>query len=144
MPDRPDSRALYVAGLGCRSGCSRHELLDLLQVGLTHQGLSLEQLSGLASSEHKSAEPGLLQLAEHLGLPITFLPSADLARYHGRLSETSEIALRTTGSAGVAEASALALAERLSGASASLILNKQKSPGATLALAVGIPPGAYR
>lgn len=136
MSDRPDGRALYIAGLGCRSGCSRDELLDLLHQSLAQQGLALEQLSGLASSEHKSTEPGLLQLAEELGLPITFLPSADLARYHGRLSETSELALRTTGSAGVAEASALALAEHLGGGEARLLLTKQKSANATLALAI--------
>lgn len=140
MPDPVDGRALHVAGLGCRQGCSRDELLDLLQRTLVLQGLTLEHLSALASSEHKSAEPGLLQLADYLHLPITFLPNADLARYHGRLSETSELALRTTGSAGVAEASALALAERLGGGHARLLLTKQKSPSATLALAVVSAP----
>ncbi len=37
-----------------------------------------------------------------------------LAGYHGRLSQTSAIAQRVTGSPSVAEASALALAERSS------------------------------
>ncbi|MGE8358567.1 cobalamin biosynthesis protein [Pseudomonas sp.] len=136
MPDPVDGRALHVAGLGCRQGCSRDELLDLLQRTLALQGLTTANLSGLASSEHKAAESGLLQLADYLHLPITFLPNADLARYHGRLSETSKLALRITGSAGVAEASALALAERLSGGEARLLVTKQKSANATLAVAI--------
>lgn len=111
------------------------ELLTLLDSSLAERQLSRSDLCALASSEHKRDEAGLLQLAEHLHLPISFLPAEVLAGYHGRLNETSAIALQATGSPSVAEASALALAERLNGRPAHLWINKRKSAAATLALA---------
>lgn len=111
------------------------ELLDLLKITLRQCGLQLGDLSALASSASKQYEPGLLRLAEHLQLPLAFLSAEHLARYHERLTETSEASLRATGSAGVAEASALAQAEVLSGRPARLLVSKRKSARATLALA---------
>lgn len=131
MSERP----ALVVGLGCRRDCSLNELLALLDSTLAEHGSSTAELTALASSEHKADEPGLLQLAEHLGLPISFLPAELLTGYHGRLSETSAIAERATGIPSVAEASALSLAEQLSGKPAHLWITKRKSVAATLAVA---------
>lgn len=130
------STALYVAGLGCRRGCSREQLLQLLQQALAQQALQLADLSSLASSEHKRDEPGLRQLADYLQLPLALLPATALAGQHARLSQTSALSLQITGSAGVAEASALAQAEALSGRRAELLGGKIRSTHATCALAV--------
>lgn len=131
MSERPT----LVAGLGCRRDCPLSELLALLDSTLAEHGSSTAELTALASSEHKANEPGLLQLAEYLCLPITFLPAEVLTGYHDHLSQTSDIALRVTGSPSVAEASALALAERLSSRTARLWITKRKSANATLAVA---------
>lgn len=131
MSERP----VLVAGLGCRRECSLEELLSLLDDTLAEHGSSTAELTALASSVHKANEPGLLQLAAHLNLPIQFLPAEVLAGYHGRLSQTSAIAQRVTGSPSVAEASALALVEQLSDRSARLWITKRKSANATLAVA---------
>lgn len=127
--------AQHVVGLGCRRGCAMAELLELLQQTLGELGLQSSDLACLASSTHKQDETGLQQLAEHLRLPLVLLPAEQLSRYHERLSRHSELALRTTGSAGVAEASALAQAETLSGARAELLCEKRSSASATLAIA---------
>lgn len=128
-------RSILVAGLGCRRDCSLSELLALLDSTLAEHGFGTAELTALASSANKADEPGLRQLAEHLGLPISFLPADVLAGYHARLSQRSALAQRVTGSLSVAEAGALALAEQLSGQPARLWITKRKSANATLAVA---------
>ena len=77
------------------------------------------------------------ELAVELGLPIVFYPAAVLNEYSDRLSRKSEIVFRETGCHGVAEAAALAHAERLVSHDfrAELIIAKQKNADATLAVA---------
>ncbi|MBT8768001.1 cobalamin biosynthesis protein [Metapseudomonas boanensis] len=124
-----------VAGLGCRRGCSAEELRGLLMQCLAEADRPLSTLVALASSEHKAGEPGLHDLAQQLGLPLHCLPSARLAAYDGQLQQASDLVLRTTGSAGVAEAAALAQAFALSDGSAELLIEKRCSASATCALA---------
>lgn len=133
---RQPSRALHVAGLGCRRGCSRVELEHLLHQVLQQHEIALEALDCLASSAHKAGETGLLELAEHLQLPLVWLSAEQLAPYDGALSSHSLLSKQLTGSAGVAEASALAQAERASGQNAQLLGAKLRSANATCALAV--------
>ena len=135
MSERP----VLVAGLGCRRECSLEELLSLLDNTLAEHGSSTAELTALASSDHKADEPGLQQLAAHLNLPIHFLPAEVLTGYHERLSQTSAIAQRVTGSPSVAEASALALVEQLSDRPARLWITKRKSANATMAVARSDP-----
>ncbi|SHL42931.1 cobalamin biosynthesis protein [Phytopseudomonas punonensis] len=128
-------RLTLVAGLGCRRDCSLDDLLDLLDSTLIEHGTSTAELAALASSEHKADESGLQQLAAHLNLPIHFLPAEVLAGYHARLTEISAVALHATGSPSVAEASALAMVEQLSGQTARLWITKRRSAVATVAVA---------
>lgn len=140
----PDASAasgaqLYVAGLGCRRGCSRIELEALLHRALREHGLAIAALSCLASSERKTDEPGLHELAAHLQLPLALLSAAQLAPYDASLSEASPLSKMLTGSAGLAEASALAHAETLSHGKAQLLGSKLRSANATCAIAVTRP-----
>ncbi|RJG12759.1 cobalamin biosynthesis protein CobE [Pseudomonas cavernicola] len=126
---------LYIAGLGCRRGCSEAVLRELLEQTLPAYGLHLVDLSGLASIEQKRTEPGLLALAQTLGLPLEFFSAAQLAAFDSRLTQHSAIALRAIGSAGVAEACALAQVEALSGSRAELLISKHSNASASFALA---------
>ena len=137
---RQPSRALHVAGLGCRRGCSRVELEALLRHVLQQHDMAFEAIDCLASSAHKTAETGLLELAEHLQLPLVWLSAEQLAPYDGALSGASSLSKHLTGSAGVAEASALAQAERATGQKARLLGAKLRSANATCALAVARLP----
>ena len=110
-------------------------LLELLEQSLSEHSLSMAQLSALASSDHKQHEAGLLQLACHLQLPLLLLPAAQLARYNERLSQHSTLSLHITGSAGVAQASALAGAERLACGPATLLGERRNNANATCAIA---------
>jgi len=131
------TQPLLVAGLGCNRGCPLERLLALLDQTLINHGLQRSELQGLASIELKQDEVGLHQLAERLQLPIHFYSAAVLAEYSDRLSGKSEIVFRETGCYGVAEAAALAHAERLIDHRyrAELIVPKQKNADATLAIA---------
>lgn len=129
------SKPAVVAGIGCRRDCTLADLLTLLEQVLSASSLTFANLTALASSTHKRDEPGLLQLAEHLDLPLTFLPSEQLAGYHARLSRPSALAQEITGSAGVAEASALAQVEAMSNAPATLLCEKRSNARCSIALA---------
>ncbi|MWV15869.1 cobalamin biosynthesis protein CobE [Pseudomonas sp. L-22-4S-12] len=130
MPD-----PVIIAGLGCRRGCTAAELRELLEKTLEQLALPLSALDGLASSAHKRGEAGLLQLAAGLGLTMDFYAAEQLTPYESQLSEGSDLVRELTGSASVAEASALASASERSGRAALLICPKQRSAAATLAIA---------
>lgn len=131
------TQPLLVAGLGCNRGCSLEPLLELLDQTLARHGLHRHELRALASITLKQDEPGLQQLAAILGLSIHFYPAAVLREYGDRLSRKSEIVFRETGCHGVAEAAALAHAERMveHDYPAELLVPKQKNADATLAVA---------
>ncbi|MDH4568508.1 cobalamin biosynthesis protein [Pseudomonas sp. BN414] len=124
-----------VAGLGCRRGCAADELRALLLQCLAEADVSLDELVALASNEAKTVEPGLIALAEQLKLPLHGVPLDILAAFESRLSQPSEQVREAVGSAGVAEAAALAQAEALFGTRATLLIDKRRSASATCALA---------
>ncbi|OHC26736.1 MAG: cobalamin biosynthesis protein CbiG [Pseudomonadales bacterium RIFCSPHIGHO2_02_FULL_60_43] len=123
-----------VAGLGCRSDCSVEDLSTLLVHSLQVQGLTVDNLVGLASIAHKRDEPGLQALAERLGLQLNCFSAEELQPYqHG--VQGSPLTLAATGSPAVAEPCALALAEHLGGQPARLLCEKTRNASATCALA---------
>lgn len=133
--DRPSAPPIQVvAGLGCRRGCGPDELLDLLIHSLARHELTVDNLAGLASVEHKHNEASLHRLAERLGLELVFFSPEQLVAYQ-TLTGDSALSQATTGSPAVAEPCALALATRL-GSAARLLGEKSRSASATCALAI--------
>lgn len=126
---------LLVAGLGCERHCSLEALEQVLDETLTGHGLGRQALHALASIDIKQDETGLLALAQRLAIPIAFYPATVLRDYSERLSRKSLRVFRATGCYGVAEAAALAHAERLGSAPAELLIPKHKNPHATCAVA---------
>lgn len=127
--------APYIAGIGCRAGCSEAQLRRLLEQTLTAHGLRLSDISGLASLAHKCLEPGLVALAASLAVPLAGFAPEQLTQVLDRVSAVSEVALRSTGVASVAEACALAQVEALGGQRAKLLIRKHSSAQATVAVA---------
>jgi cobalt-precorrin 5A hydrolase len=124
-----------VVGLGCQRGCPASTLRALLDQALQAQRIDLQSITALASIDLKRDEPGLIELVEQLGLPLTVFSSEQLSGYEARLSHLSQIAFERTGCYGVAESAALALAEALAQAPATLLISRQKYAQATFALA---------
>lgn len=109
-----------------------------MEDGLREGRLELKDVAGLASIDGKSAEAGLLELGNSLGLTVGFFSARELAAHEAKLSHRSDIAFERTGCYGVAESAALAMATRLSGSPATLAIPRRKSPHATFALATAI------
>ena len=124
-----------VVGLGCQRGCPVSTLRALLDQALQAHQIGLHQIKALASIDLKRDEPGLIELAAQLALPLMYFSSEQLAGYQPQLSHRSDIAFERTGCYGVAESAALALAEQLAQAPAKLLISRQKYAQATLALA---------
>ena len=124
-----------VVGLGCQRGCPVSTLRALLDQALQAHRIELRQVKALASIDLKREEPGLIELAAQLELPLMYFSSEQLAGYQPQLSHRSDIAFERTGCYGVAESAALALAEQLAQAPAKLLISRQKYAQATLALA---------
>lgn len=70
---------VLVIGVGCRRGVPVEELHDALQTTLANAGLDERCVGALATAEIKAAEPGLIALAETLGVPLRVVPTAELA-----------------------------------------------------------------
>ncbi|MBF6028987.1 cobalamin biosynthesis protein [Pseudomonas sp. P115] len=124
-----------VVGLGCQRGCDVHTLLALFEASLAESGIERQRITALASLDLKQDEPGLLALAAMLRLPLHCFSAAQLAAFEDRLSHKSEVAFAHTGCYGIAESTALALAEHLTGSPARLLIPRKKTTQATFALA---------
>lgn len=118
------------AGLGCNRGTAADEMDALLTAILAAHGISPLTLAGLASVAAKAAEPGLNDLAARRGLVIKFFTAAELDAV--AVPNPSDQPARHVGTHSVAEAAALIAA----GPGGSLLVEKQKSVNATLALAL--------
>lgn len=127
--------ACAIIGLGCRQGCTCEDLLALVEQSLDKTGLTLSAVQGIASIDLKRDEPGLIELCRRLNLPFNVFSADQLAPYASQLSQRSKVAFEQTGCWGVAESAALALAEQLGGAGATLLVTRQASSVATFALA---------
>jgi len=125
-----------VIGVGCQRGCSAGELLELIEHSLHGTNLCLSDVSALASIDLKAREPGLLQLAAQLDLPLKCFSATQLAVYETQLSHRSPVAFQHSGCYGVAESAALALATE--SGPAQLRITRQKSARATFALAISL------
>jgi cobalt-precorrin 5A hydrolase len=115
-------------GLGCNRNTPLGELEDLLTRSFNRHDLSVASIRSLASIKAKDNEAGLLALARELGVPIRFF-SADLLA-GVPTPNPSPTVLEYMGVPSVCEAAAILAAQH-----GRLIVPKQKSPNATLAVA---------
>ncbi len=112
-PERPQPPALFLhppclaVGIGCRRGASAQAIQAAIKATLTHHNLAPAAVAVLASIETKKDEPGLLQAARQLGLPVRWLPSATLAAQ--TVPHPSPRVLHHMGVPSVCEAAALSL-----------------------------------
>ena len=123
-----------VIGMGCRRGVPVEELESLLAEALRENGLSAECLAEIATAEIKRGEPGLEQLAERHGVPLSFLQADELNGVFetnpGAITSKSERAHGLVGVWGVAEPAAL-----LTAGASELLVNRKKTTRATIAIA---------
>lgn len=100
--------ALLCAGIGCKRGASAAAILSGLEAALAAAGLSPLSLAFLSSLDAKTDEPGLVEAAAALSVPLLFFSRQELARYP--VSAPSDKAREMFGIDGVCEPAALAAA----------------------------------
>lgn len=136
-----------VVGVGASKGAPVEEVLGLLEDVLREAGLSRACVAELATVDAKSDEPGLVEAARRLGVPLVTHPAEALARVV--VPNPSDAPLAAVGTPSVAEAAALV-------GGGDLLVPKRKSAGspamATCAVVrrpgrgrlavVGLGPGA--
>jgi cobalt-precorrin 5A hydrolase / precorrin-3B C17-methyltransferase len=149
---RPPS---LVVGMGASRGVSTDEARRLLESALQDAGLAVESVVAIATAQIKGDEPGLVELARQLKVPLVTHSAAALSQVE--VPNPSEVVRTAVGVPSIAEAAALLGArECLDGQSgqtaAELIVAKTASAMATVAIArhrprgrlaiVGIGPGS--
>ncbi|MCS6939356.1 MAG: precorrin-3B C(17)-methyltransferase, partial [Roseiflexus sp.] len=70
---------VLVVGVGCRRGVPVEELRSAFQTTLADAGLDERCVGALATAEIKTEEPGLIALADTLGVSLRVVPTAELA-----------------------------------------------------------------
>jgi len=119
---------MLVAGMGCRRGVTRQELEDHLRQVLQAHRISLNSLSKIVSVDLKADEPGLLELAKTLNLPIKFYTRDQLDQVK-TVPNPSLLVNKHIGVKSVCEAAAM-----LATGNAELLIPKAASRTVTLAL----------
>jgi cobalt-precorrin 5A hydrolase len=122
---------MIVAGLGCRKGTTCDALISALDAACIEARISRESITALATGEIKREEPGILQLADALGLPLHIVPDEALIGAEPRTKTVSRHSLARAQSSSLSEAAALAAA----GDTSEIIVPRLISQGATCALA---------
>ena len=122
---------MIVAGIGCRAAVRPEAVQAAIAAALRQTGRSASEVTLMATTAAKAAEPGLAAAARALGLRVVALPEAALLAAAPGCLTNSPRARTATGLPSVAEAAALAAA----GAGGRLLAPRTASSTATCALA---------
>ncbi|GAA3556087.1 precorrin-3B C(17)-methyltransferase [Streptomyces osmaniensis] len=144
---RPPS---LVVGVGASRGAPADEVLGLVESALRDAGLSPASLAELATVDAKADEPGILEAAERLGVPLVTRSADELAVVE--VPNPSDAPLAAVGTPSVAEAAALVgggellvpkrKSERADGRPAMATCAVVRRPGRGRLSVVGLGPGA--
>lgn len=128
--------ANLAAGVGCRMGIGSEVILGAVRAALAKAGVVEVSLGCLVSVDIKASEPGLVEAARRLGVPLLTVARTEILGYEGSYSR-SEFVKQAIGVEGVCEPVAMLIA-----GTRRLILDKTvfpEFPGVTLALAAAGP-----
>ena len=118
-----------IVGVGCRRGVKSEAITNAVQEALRQAGIDMKEVRLLSSADIKRNEPGLLEAARLLGIPVRFIPAEEI-RSSGRAFTRSDFVRKKVNLPAVAEPAAL-----LAGRRTRLILPKTTINGVTVALA---------
>ncbi|WP_369168376.1 precorrin-3B C(17)-methyltransferase [Streptomyces sp. R28] len=144
---RPPS---LVVGVGASRGAPADEVLGLIESALGDAGLSAASLAELATVDAKADEPGIVEAAERLGVPLVTHSAEELAAVE--VPNPSAAPLAAVGTPSVAEAAALVRggellvpkrkSQRADGQPAMATCAVVRRPGRGRLAVVGLGPGA--
>ncbi len=120
---------VLIAGIGCRKGTTREEILQAITQVFAEHHLALDSLAALVSIDIKAQEHGMLAAAQALGVPLTFYSADELADIS--IPTPSSLVKKHIGVPSVCEAAALKKAQQTT-----LVVSKKIRQRTTLAIAV--------
>jgi len=120
---------VLVAGIGCRKGTSREEIMTAITRVFAQHRLALGSLAALASIDIKAQEKGMVETARALDVPLSFYSADELQGI--TIPTPSSMVKKHIGVESVCEAAAL----KQSGQT-SLLVPKQITGRTTLAIAL--------
>ncbi|MFJ3652784.1 precorrin-3B C(17)-methyltransferase [Streptomyces nigra] len=139
-----------VVGVGASRGAPADEVLTLVRDALRDAGLSAASVAELATVDAKAGEPGIVEAAERLGVPLVTHAPELLATVP--VPHPSEAPLAAVGTPSVAEAAALVRggellvpkrkSERADGSPAMATCAVARRPARGRLAVVGLGPGA--
>lgn len=118
-----------IVGVGCRKGIERDKIKAAIRTSLSEAGVTLDEVRFIATAEVKAHEPGLIEAALGLGVPLRVIPADTIRTYAGAF-EASEFVMEKVKLPAVAEPAAM-----LAGRRSQLIQRKKNYNGVTIALA---------
>ncbi|MCL4133735.1 UNVERIFIED_CONTAM: hypothetical protein GTU68_002137 [Idotea baltica] len=121
----------FTLGIGCARGCSVEEIRELVERVTTDAKIAKGAIAAVVSIDLKADEVAINAIADELGVPFRVFDAAALEAEATRLANPSEIVFAEVGCYGVSEGAALAAA----GPDATLVVEKQKTANATVAIA---------
>jgi cobalt-precorrin 5A hydrolase/precorrin-3B C17-methyltransferase len=122
---------VHTLGIGCARGCSVVEIRDLVFKTLAEADIAAGSIASVVSLDLKADETAINLIAEELDVPFRVFDAATLERETPRLANPSDVVFAEVGCHGVSEGAALAAA----GTDATLVVEKQKTANATVAVA---------
>lgn len=124
-----EAKRRLIVGVGCRKGVASGPICDAIKDCLSAVGESIENVRFIATVDFKGREPGVLEAANRLGVPLKLVPLAEIRETFREYSE-SDFVKGKVGIGGVCEPAAL-----LTGRRTQLVLRKRAYPGLTVAVA---------
>ncbi len=118
-----------IVGIGCRRGTPAERIVAAIKAELTETGVALAEVRLIASADLKADEAGLIAAAEVLGVPLRFIPAAEI-RASSREFLHSVFVEEKVNLPAVAEPAAL-----LAGRRTRFISRKKTYDGITIAIA---------
>ncbi|MFF3905525.1 precorrin-3B C(17)-methyltransferase [Streptomyces sp. NPDC001848] len=132
-----------VVGVGASRGAPVEEVLGLVEGALRDAGLCVKSLAELTTVDAKAEEPGIVEAARRLGVPLVTYAAEELAKVD--VPNPSEAPLAAVGTPSVAEAAALVRGGELlvpKRKSAMVTCAVVRRPGRGRLAVVGLGPGA--
>jgi cobalt-precorrin 5A hydrolase len=124
-----DALKNVIVGIGCRRETPAERIVAAIREALAEAGISPEEVRLIASADLKAEEPGLIEAAEILGIPIRFIAAVEIQASSRDFSHSDFVEGKVHLPA-VAEPAAL-----LAGRRTQFIRRKKIVDGITIALA---------
>ncbi len=121
---------VLAVGIGCNRNTPFDVIYDFFTTTLNTAGISVHAVAVLATTDVKQDEPGILELAVHLKIPVQFYDTPALASVK-TIQTPSAMVEKHLGVKSVCEAAAI-----LASSNGTLVLPKKKNQDVTLAVAL--------